>query len=278
MKLITTNDQLRSYVPNILIEVQGEVPLFDKLRHHLRVQEDVFNRDICDIDVLLAYNIESLTEYARTYVALRTLYFGLSELDVVLTPNGFGVVSNQTIAPASKERVASLSKSIAVFINQSWRTLYYNLTRLTDWATEQPQGQLNACTVYGPSIVFDLHQQEDVEAWPRLLPVLRDIEAEISEKAVSPALMTNLRLQTYPDTMPTLNRGHFMNQLNLMVRRLTRRLVEGEPLNVTTELGNIVQYLRTNSEAFVDWSQSEQAKLWEPVVFENKKDNRAYWM
>ena len=278
MKLITTNDQLRSYVPNILIEVQGEVPLYDKLRHHLRVQEDVFNRDICDIDVLLAYNIETLTEYARTYVALRTLYFGLSELDVILTPNGFGVVSNQTIAPASKERVASLSKSIAVFINQSWRTLYYNLTRLTDWATEQPQGQLNACTVYGPSIVFDLRQQEDVEAWPRLLPVLRDIEAEISEKAVSPALMTNLRLQTYPDTMPTLNRGHFMNQLNLMVRRLTRRLVEGEPLNVTTELGNIVQYLRTNSEAFVDWSQSEQAKLWEPVVFENKKDNRAYWM
>lgn len=33
-------------------------------------------------------------------------------LDLVLTPNGFGIVSNQNVAPASRDRVARLIASL----------------------------------------------------------------------------------------------------------------------------------------------------------------------
>ena len=50
--------------------------------------------------------------YFRRAVYATAAYNALPTLDLVATPNGFGVVSNQNIAPASKERVAALRESL----------------------------------------------------------------------------------------------------------------------------------------------------------------------
>lgn len=46
-------------------------------------------------------------------IATEVLSWAIPSLDLVLTPNGFGVVSTQNIAPASKERVDRLIGSLA---------------------------------------------------------------------------------------------------------------------------------------------------------------------
>lgn len=50
--------------------------------------------------------------YFRRAVYATAAYNALPTLDLVATPNGFGVVSNQNIAPASKERVAAFRESL----------------------------------------------------------------------------------------------------------------------------------------------------------------------
>lgn len=50
--------------------------------------------------------------YFRRAVYATAAYRALPTLDLVATPNGFGVVSNNNIAPASKERVAALRESL----------------------------------------------------------------------------------------------------------------------------------------------------------------------
>lgn len=46
--------------------------------------------------------------YLTTAICLRAAYDAVPQMDLVLTPTGFGIVSNQNTAPASRERVDAL--------------------------------------------------------------------------------------------------------------------------------------------------------------------------
>lgn len=46
--------------------------------------------------------------YLATAICLRAAYDAVPQMDLVLTPTGFGIVSNQNTAPASRERVDAL--------------------------------------------------------------------------------------------------------------------------------------------------------------------------
>ena len=58
----------------------------------------------------------------------------LHQLDLVITPNGFGIVSNQNVAPASKERVESLRDSLDRSAAVSLDELLLALAELDEWA------------------------------------------------------------------------------------------------------------------------------------------------
>lgn len=55
----------------------------------------------------------AILDNALRYVCNKAFYQAIPSLDLVLTPTGFGIVSNQNVAPASAERVAALRKSLA---------------------------------------------------------------------------------------------------------------------------------------------------------------------
>ena len=57
---------------------------------------------------------------------------------LVLTPNGFGVVSNTNIAPASKERVERLLLSLEKMRDDTLAVLLPLLTQEAAWATSDP--------------------------------------------------------------------------------------------------------------------------------------------
>lgn len=60
------------------------------------------------------------------------------QLDLVLTPNGFGVVSNTNIAPASKERVERLLLSLEKMRDDTLSILLPLLANTEAWATSDP--------------------------------------------------------------------------------------------------------------------------------------------
>ena len=51
---------------------------------------------------------DTVAEAARRCVAIRAMLRVFRQLDIVLTPTGFGVVSTDNVKPASRERVAAL--------------------------------------------------------------------------------------------------------------------------------------------------------------------------
>lgn len=114
--LISDNNVLLQFVPNVLKSVQGETLLFDKIAPHLEVAEAWLTTTFLSEAVLAKLPHEDATNkllhYARMAVVAEAMLHAVPQLDLVLTPNGFGVVSNTNIAPASKERVERLLLSL----------------------------------------------------------------------------------------------------------------------------------------------------------------------
>ena len=78
----------------------------------------------------------TLMKWYKQLVCLSAFLNVLRQLDLVLTPTGFGVVSNDNLAPASKQRVDALEGQLRT---QYWKTLAMTLNglRSENWgATE----------------------------------------------------------------------------------------------------------------------------------------------
>lgn len=68
--------------------------------------------------------------YAQAFVCYCAAFTAVPQLDLVFTPNGFGVVSNQHVAPASRDRVDALLHSL-----ETGRDEFY--TRLVEFLRNQ---------------------------------------------------------------------------------------------------------------------------------------------
>lgn len=65
----------------------------------------------------------------------------LSQLDLVLTATGFGVVSNNSVAPASQQRVAALTDNLRQDLLRHRSRLITELTVIDGWADTPQAGQ-----------------------------------------------------------------------------------------------------------------------------------------
>ena len=115
-RLITNDEQLRRYLPNAFATVKGETPFFDRVLPWLQTAERwLFTRFVGDdfADTFLTLDPdEPVRVTAACVVAHAAMRNAVPNLDLVLTPNGFGIVSNQNVAPASRDRVARLIASL----------------------------------------------------------------------------------------------------------------------------------------------------------------------
>ena len=114
--LINDNDTLRKYVPNTLKAVAGELSLFDKILYHLLQAEQWLTDTFVSSDTMSRIRTYSdstpLLHYCRIITAAEAMLHAVPQLDLILTPNGFGIVSNQNVIPASKERIERLLLSL----------------------------------------------------------------------------------------------------------------------------------------------------------------------
>ena len=114
-RLIINDQQLRRYLPNAFDTVEGETPFYGKIMPWLDQAERCVMNQFIGSDLAPELTAMPETEPLRTCANLVTVHEAfmraVPSLDLVLTPNGFGIVSNQNVAPASPHRVARLLAS-----------------------------------------------------------------------------------------------------------------------------------------------------------------------
>lgn len=277
MKLITTEAQLRAHIPNIIASVKGEVPFIERLALFLDLAEDWARTTFTSestFNTICGYTdsnpVKILT--ARLVVA-DALRRAIPSLDIVLTPNGFGVVNTSNLAPASKTRVDRLVGSMLAHRDDCIAALLPELPGASKWLASA-QADFFGATLFPDLGIVDAVGGATGSKWDRYLelrPQVIDLEASVAEEWFSPELMSALRSENL--------RGDLTGKRSEIVRQVKAQVVgnlRSGSFN-SRRLADIVNYIRQNPEFFGEWHQSETAKLFAPPVFRNEKKASGYF-
>ena len=275
-KLINNDDTLRQYLPNVFATVKGEVSLFDKIKVDIDLAENwVIETFVSSktFNTICGYVEDNpIKIITAKLIASEALRRAIPSLDLVLTPNGFGVVSNQNIAPASKERVDRLIASLTDYRDECIGNLLPAIVGASQWLTS------SQASFFGETLFPDLAITDQVKGtgskWERYLalrPMILDIEASLAEEFFSPELMVRLRNEVLRKTH-TADLARVINA----IRGQVVDLLNGGSIRMR-DMIDVVNHIRRYPNLFPEWHDSETAKLYAPPIFTNLKTNKGYW-
>lgn len=281
MKLITNDTDLRRYIPNQVVAVKGEASLFDKIAYWLDTAEQWIFDTFCSasvIDAILADNPQSAILHPLAAIAAhQALADAIPSLDLVQTVNGFAVVSNQNLAPASRDRVDRLIAAHRSQRDTAISALIPRLAAAPQWR-DTPQCDYFRSTLFQPKHITSLSpiptpQSSLWERYEELHPAIAAAEDRLAAEYISPELMQRLR-----DEALGLNNPHspILTRLCEALRAHVADIIQNRPLR-DTALRDIVDYIRLRPDTFPEWHRSATARLFSPPVFRNSKESPGYW-
>ena len=282
MKLITTDDQLRLLIPNVLATVEGEPTLIEKLYPYLETAEqwaiDTFVPEAIFDEIAAADSFgpnERFRYPLEKLVACHAYMTAIPSLDLVLTPNGFGIVSNQNVVPASRERVDALITSLESQRDAAIEALILRLSARPEWRQSQ-QGKYFSSTMFPfLSLCHRLAIREHLwENYQKLHDRLIKIESVLADTYFSHEQITVFRnhVITQLRTAKPLEEQVIRTLQSLEMMLLSDMQVHPQSFY------DLVNIIREHEEIFPAWHSSPVAALYTPKVFENKKKSGGYWL
>lgn len=267
--IITSDEQLRSFLPNQIPVVKGETSLFDKIGNFINSAEQwVFSTFISES--LVATLVDNpLYAQLQAVVACEALHKAVASLDLILTPNGFATVGSQNLAVASKPRVDRLIGQLIAGRDDAIVGFLRGVAAiLPDWLNTV-QGRYFSATLFPTPELSDLVGQstDRWEKWLSLRPSVIDIESSLAEEYFSPELMGTLRRQVAKGKV---------TPLTYAIRSQVALCLQDKPIN-QRRMTDLVNFIRNRPDDFPEWHYSETAKLYAPTVFVNAKSAKGYW-
>lgn len=264
---INNDNDLRKYVPNALVTVTGEQSLFDKIKVELEISDAWFERTF-GLEAFPDTVTEKMNDMACKIVASDAFVRAIPSLDLVLTPNGFGVVSNNTIAPASKERVERLIESLEISRDFAIEELLHDLMLSDIWKTSE-QGRFFLTTLFQTpmSMPYEMRRNKAWDNWLKYRTQLILTEQELAEKYISTEVYEQLR--------ENVNNPDYACIVKPL-QSIELHLLQGNPLPYKL-LISLVDQIRKDEETFPAWQTSKTAELYQSHSFNNKKDSAGYW-
>lgn len=276
-KIIATNEQLTALIPNTIISVKGETPLFDKLAPFLALAEDWVRNTFTSeptYNTICGYTDSNPIRVATArLVVADAMRRAIPSLDVVLTPNGFATVGTQNLVAASKMRVDRLTGSMLTHRDDCIAALLPELPGTSKWLNSAQAAYFGA-TLFPDLALIDAlppAQGSRWERWLSLRPQILDLEASLAEEWYSPELMAVLRRRNLAHTLADTDRravayiqAHILGYLHTGSFNSRR-------------LADTLTYIRSHPDHFPEWHNSATAQLFSPPIFQNKKKSSGYF-
>ena len=279
--IIKDDSALMRYIPNLFATAQGETPFYDKVLPWLQTAERwLFSQFVGDgyADTFLTLDENEPVRLTAAAVVVHEAFLrGVPSLDLVLTPNGFGIVSNQNVAPASRDRVARLIASLETSRDNAIEQLVSYLLREEEWYQSTIRQWFTA-TLF-PNIDLANLCGFTEHRWANYLGLRSkaiDIEQRIAEEFVSPEQLAVFREEVFSTTWDFTLTERCHTQIIERLRSVILNVLQGNLLNIQS-LRDIVDFMRKHEEHFPEFAASDTAKLFEPPIFENKKENHGYF-
>lgn len=276
-KLINNDTDLRRYIPNQVVAVKGEASLFDKIAYWLDTAEQWIFATFCPesvIDAILADKSYSALHASLAAIAAhRALADAIPSLDLVQTVNGFAVVSNQNLAPASRDRVDRLIAAHRSQCDTAISALIPLLATVPQWRDTLQCGFFRSTLFPTPAHIRPIASGATTwERYEELHPAIVAAEDRLAAEYISHNLMQRLR----DETLGLSPLSGIDARLCEALRAHVADIIQDRPLR-DIALRDIVDYIRRHPDTFPEWHRSDTARLFSPPVFRNSKQSPGYW-
>ena len=211
-------------------------------------------------------HLDDVKDAAEAFVCYSASYEAIPALDLIATPNGFAVVNNQNLAPASKERVAALRESYRQSKSRYVSALIVLLTRFPDYVLPAALASLpliptaSHCRdlgIYTKGVSF-FGEEEYAKVRPHLVEAEHRLAGLISEEQVEHlrSMQWIYENRTFRLDVTDLNAAE-MRLLQLCREYLTAEVVS--KMESVDTLGR--KSLRTNAAVIIDYVTRHEYEL-----------------
>lgn len=233
--------------------------------------------------------------YFRRAVYATAAYNALPTLDLVATPNGFGVVSNQNIAPASKERVAAFRESLRQYksdCKDQCLERYFQSAQggIADQGKKNADGgiekiEIPADTILRSGVIYSATVARDNGiTMPDGQPVYEE-ELSLLEYKLAAANLKIRKLISGKQFDYEMGAGRFCTKLDIMLRRLAAMYVmQADRRTVKDYENEILDFMEEDevgtpaAKRYQYYHASAQRELRKnPVRYENRKEDATYF-
>lgn len=278
MIFVTSQSKLENVFGNDIMVVEGETTLFDKIKLELAASEDwLISQIVGDATATSMVADSTIFNLCVTIVACDALRRAIPSLDLVLTPNGFGVVQNNNVVPASKERVERLMQSCVDRRDFAISRLYPMLYKTESWQSSEqrefwarsPLQDLHLADTY------KLHRENPFPSkWDALLAMREYSEGfvtRLAERYISFEVMARIcaAMCSDGDDAESVNDRVLGSKIvSVVVGFLNGMMFKHQMIDA------VVNHLRKNDET---WKASSVAEYYAEPAFKNTKDSKGYW-
>lgn len=211
-------------------------------------------------------HLDDVKDAAEAFVCYSASYEAIPALDLIATPNGFAVVNNQNLAPASKERVAALRESYRQSKSRYVSALIVLLTRFEDYVLPAALASLpllptaSKCRdfgIYAKGVSF-FGEEEYAKVRPHIVEAEHRLAGLISEEQVEHlrSMQWIFENRTFRLDVTDLNTAE-MRLLQLCREYLTAEVVSH--MESVDTLGR--KSLRTNAAVIIDYVTRHEYEL-----------------
>ena len=199
----------------------------------------------------------------------------LRHFDLILTDAGFGVVSDDHTAPASRERVNALEAQLKRKREESYCNILRELIKVPGW------GANAAVRRYFPTLLWDIVEAEDMtgnkdlsaEDWGKLKSRLFDASFKI-EGATGHVFQEELIAATITDSVRDIQAEAIARVKNTMVMIVNHQ----EEKHIAKEaVRRLVEWLESVGENFPSYTNSKEYAARHAGTYKNKEESPVYF-
>lgn len=246
--------------------------ILDMLQPYIELAAEEVERDIMGGVGMDAYEDgtnERLAKLAKGNVCFRAFLPHFRSLDVVLTATGFGVVSTQDTAPASKMRTDALKSQLDIEAERNRCALLIELFHIEGW-NEQPIRQTLVPTLFWNFDLLGMYAGKEspiINDWRSAQPLIAEADG-ILRNHIGDALMDRLL-----NKLTSANIDKVEIKAVTMIQQIIGMHINGYKTAEKTYYKRLMNYIEKHIDSFLEYKDSDEYKYNHFKGYENTKDS-----
>lgn len=256
----------------VLAATSSTADVFESLEDSIsisqqKLQDIVFG--VIDINALP----NALTLDAERFICMDAFYCTIPQLDLVLTDTGFGVVNNQNVSPASRDRVEALRRLVVQCADDALDRIITSLLGNQDWMDSASARLIVDSLFYTADQLRDYAGKPDAHRTDlyTFRPTILEAE-ELITRTISAEFFVYLISQ--------IRRNKLSDYETLLVWTLRKAIgffINKQIPAFKKELANASNLLENDIDKFPVYRNSEAYKVKHFEYYKNEKDDTCYF-